>query len=212
MIMPSQTCPLCGHQAPYYRQFKTRTYYQCPHCQGTFLSREALLDQEREKARYDLHNNDPRDPHYRAFLMPLVEAVTRDFPPEAQGLDYGSGPFPSLSLLLGDQGYQVASYDPYYAKNPRLLEVAYDYIVACEVVEHFYRPIEDFKRLRALLKKGGRIYIKTALLDPSIDFDTWYYKNDATHVFFYKKETLAWVQEALGFSLLEFHKDYILLG
>ncbi|MFW6254556.1 MAG: hypothetical protein ACOC41_06480, partial [Chitinivibrionales bacterium] len=39
----------------------------------------------------------------------------------------------------------------------------------------------------------------TSLYSDDIDFGSWAYKNDYTHVFFYRKETLAWIRNHYGF-------------
>ncbi len=39
----------------------------------------------------------------------------------------------------------------------------------------------------------------TDLYNEAIDFDSWYYKNDPTHVFFYTKETFEWIREKYNF-------------
>jgi hypothetical protein len=40
----------------------------------------------------------------------------------------------------------------------------------------------------------------THLYDPSIEFNSWYYKNDPTHVFIYQKETIEWIKQRFNFS------------
>jgi len=40
----------------------------------------------------------------------------------------------------------------------------------------------------------------TYIYHSGIDFARWFYKNDATHVFLYQKDTLLWIAENLGFE------------
>ena len=42
-----------------------------------------------------------------------------------------------------------------------------------------------------------------------IDFGTWYYNNDPTHVFFYSLETLQWIKNEFGFSSLDVKKRLV---
>jgi hypothetical protein len=40
----------------------------------------------------------------------------------------------------------------------------------------------------------------TELYNEGIDFASWYYKNDPTHVFFYSQETFEWIKKEFCFS------------
>jgi len=156
-----------------------------------------------EKERYDQHNNDPADPGYRRFVSPLVERVKAAYGTGAAGLDYGAGSGPVISAMLKEAGYRPVLYDPFYWNEPNLLKDHYDFIVCCEVIEHFHRPFDEFKRLRSLLNPGGAIFCMTEVFSDTVDFLNWRYKNDPTHVFFYHQDSLAWIRDNLDFSSLE---------
>jgi 2-polyprenyl-3-methyl-5-hydroxy-6-metoxy-1,4-benzoquinol methylase len=81
-----------------------------------------------------------------------------------------------------------------------LLEAKYDFIVCCEVIEHFHNPRKEFLLLRKLLFPKGKLYCATNLYTNEIDFSQWYYKNDFTHTFFYATETIEWIKKKLSFS------------
>jgi len=98
------------------------------------------------------HNNDVNDSGYHKFVSPIVNAVLNDFLPEHKGLDFGAGTGPVISKLLTDRNYQIKQYDPYFFNLPELLQKKYDYIVCCEVIEHFYDPDKEFQLLKSLLK------------------------------------------------------------
>jgi 2-polyprenyl-3-methyl-5-hydroxy-6-metoxy-1,4-benzoquinol methylase len=70
----------------------------------------------------------------------------------------------------------------------------YDFIVCCEVIEHFYHPSQEFQNLFQTLRAKGKLICKTHLFEEGIDFDTWYYKNDPSHVFIYQAETMLWIK------------------
>ena len=93
----------------------------------------------------------------------------------------------------------MALWDPFFHSDTAVLESTYDFIVCCEVIEHFNTPDEAFKELYALLKPGGRLICKTDLL-PVTAFKDWYYVTDQTHVAFYSEESLRWIQKNVGFS------------
>ena len=107
-------CPLClGESVRQFAVIQNRTYWRCQACLLTFLSPEQRPDPDRERAEYELHRNRPDDAGYRAFLSRLTDCLASKLPPGATGLDYGCGPGPTLSLILAEQGFSMAVYDPY---------------------------------------------------------------------------------------------------
>lgn len=176
------------------------------------MAAAARLAPALEKARYETHNNDVEDPAYQRFAQPLVTAVCKYFTPQHAGLDFGSGHGPVTSKLLQDRGYNIQQYDPFFCIKPALLDNTYDYIVSCEVIEHFYQPLFEFKRLLRLLNRGGRLICKTHPYTRDLDFSRWYYKNDETHVFIYQAQTFEWIKENVGFSSLEINDRIIEFG
>jgi hypothetical protein len=148
---------------------------------------------EEERARYAEHNNDPDDPRYRAFLERLAGPLMERLPPGARGLDYGSGPGPTLSLILTGAGFPTVDWDPYFAPDRSVLTGVYDFVTCSETAEHFFRPQEEFRRLDALLAPGGWLGIMTGIFRADLDFQAWWYVRDPTHVAFYAPETLEWI-------------------
>ena len=202
-------CPLCDAKGRTLSEFDGRRYYSCPTCQAVYMDPEDYLSAADEKERYEEHNNDVHDPGYQKFVAPIVDAVLRDYGPEDIGLDYGCGTGPVITKLLRDAGYQINLYDPFFADYQKNLDLNYDYIVCCEVAEHFHYPAKEFRKLYSLMKPGRSLYVKTVLYSDDIDFDSWYYKNDPTHVFFYSEETLEWIRKHFGFFELHIEENHI---
>jgi SAM-dependent methyltransferase len=192
-------CPLCHGSA---QTFYKNSFYRCKNCTGIFRAREKRLTPKQEKERYDLHNNDVFDERYQQFVSPIVEAVKNNYEPKAHGLDFGCGPGPVISKLLTDNNYQISQYDPFYAPNEDLLQQKFDYIVCCEVIEHFRNPNQEFSTLVDLLKSDGHLYCMTDLYEDNKKFKNWGYKDDQTHLFFYTKQSLNWIKKNFGFSSL----------
>ncbi len=210
-VKANTLCPLCFQHGNYFYKDRFRTYYLCSNCAGIYIDKENLPDAVSEKARYDTHNNDVNDIRYQAFVQPIVQAVVRHFTLKSKGLDYGSGSGPVTSKLLGDQSFQIEQYDPFYAPFPELLEQTYDYIISCEVIEHFHAPGKEFRSLCGMLEPGGELILMTQLYRPDIDFRNWYYKNDPTHVFYYQEESFDFIRTEMGFSGLTIDKNLIIL-
>ncbi|MCF7954120.1 MAG: methyltransferase domain-containing protein [Spirochaetales bacterium] len=204
-------CPLCGSESETMFKNIRHHFYRCSVCGLIFRDPENRPNLQEEKSRYEEHNNDVNNKGYQRFVSPIVHAVLRDWMQEDLGLDFGAGTGPVISKLLKDAGYQIKQYDPFFHIFPELLEKSYHYIACCEVAEHFYQPYREFMLLKKLLKEGGRLYIMTYLYTPEIDFASWNYKDDQTHVCIYQKKSIEWIQEHLGFSDLRIENRLITL-
>jgi SAM-dependent methyltransferase len=200
MSTETEICPLCFTESEFFRRARERDYFRCPNCKGVFMSPKYFLSAEDEKARYETHNNDVDDPGYQNFVRPLVDAVIMDFPKRSHGLDFGAGTGPVLSNMLLEAGYEMTLYDPFFHPNDEALKKQYDFVVSCEVIEHFHHPAREFELLRRLLKPGGKLYCKTDPFTSEIDFEKWYYKNDPTHVFFYHDASCRYIKTQFHFS------------
>jgi SAM-dependent methyltransferase len=188
--MGDMKCPLCGSEEVYdFYQDKRRDYYQCRVCSLVFVPPAQFPSAEDEKKRYDLHRNSPADPGYRGFLSRLFIPLVQCLAPGSRGLDFGSGPAPTLSLLFREAGHSITLYDPFYEPVPAVLEGRYDFITATEVVEHLHDPKKELDRLWTCLKPGGRLGILTQFAVERDVFPQWYYKNDLTHVCFFSQAT-----------------------
>lgn len=98
-----------------------------------------------EKKVYDQHRSHPGDLGYRHFLNQLLEPLVQCLGAlPLCGLDCGSGPGPTLSLMLSDLGYQMSIYDPYYATNSPTANARFDFVTCTEAIEHFYTPWREW--------------------------------------------------------------------
>ena len=196
-------CTLCkGKTTDFFRK-EDRKYIRCQNCKAVLLHSSDYITANSEKERYLEHNNDVSDPRYQNFVGPITSRVLQDFANTSSGLDYGCGTGPVATTELQKHSYKINLYDPYFENHPAVLEETYDFIICCEVMEHFHRPFDEFKRLYELLNPGGKLYCKTSVFYDSVDFNRWYYKNDLTHVFFYSEESLEWIRRNVGFENLE---------
>lgn len=185
-------CPLChdNHCLPFAR-VDTRDYFRCQRCQLTFLDPEQLPDANTEREHYQLHENDPADTRYRAWLDRLAAPLGDRLANASEGLDFGCGPGPALALMLSERGHRMSVYDPVFANDRLALQRDYDFVTCTEVVEHFHQPGEMFALLATLIRPGGLLGIMTGLLHDGVDFHSWHYRRDPTHVCFYREQTFA---------------------
>ncbi len=192
---PKLVCPLCLSDS----QVLIDRYGQCSVCDLRFLNPEHRLPREAEKKRYEQHQNNFDDLRYRNFLNPLASAIKEHCVGSAEGLDYGAGPSPVLAQMLTLMDYDMSVYDPFFYADPKVLAKKYDFVSSSEAVEHFFYPDLEFQRLRNLLKPNGSLAIMTSLYSRNIDFESWYYRKDPTHVVFYSKLTFFWIARKYNF-------------
>lgn len=205
-------CPLCADETlRLFHQDKSRIYFRCQNCQLIFVPPPQHLDRNEELSEYQLHQNDPNDPGYRRFLSRLATPLQQHLSPASRGLDFGSGPGPTLSLMLSEHGHQVSLYDPFFAADTNVLTSSYDFITATEVVEHLRQPRLELDRLWSLLNPGGWFGIMTKLALDAEAFSRWHYKNDRTHIIFFSRDTFTWLARHWDAHLHFVDKDVILL-
>ncbi|RFN57758.1 class I SAM-dependent methyltransferase [Marixanthomonas ophiurae] len=203
--MPNRPiCPLCklNDNIKYYNG-KEGLFYRCNTCDLVYKASTHYPSQKNEKERYLTHNNDITDIGYQNFVSPIVNAVATDFSTNALGLDFGAGTGPVITKMLSDKGYSLTLYDTFFHPDREVLKLPYDYIVCCEVMEHFHNPDKEFLLLKSLLKPNGKLYCMTDLFSIKTNFENWHYKNDKTHVVFYSETTLKWIQQSFNFTDVE---------
>jgi SAM-dependent methyltransferase len=205
---------LCaGADVGAFHKDKRRDYFRCPTCGLVLVDPSQYLSAEQEKAEYDLHRNSPDDDGYRRFLSRLFTPMQARLATGGQGLDFGSGPGPTLSVMFEEAGYTMTNYDCFYARDAGVLDKQYDFITATEVLEHLHQPGKELERLWGILKPGGFLGIMTKLVLDREAFACWHYKNDATHVCFFSRSTFTWLAhhweaevEFIDNDVIIFHK------
>ncbi|MGB3311346.1 MAG: class I SAM-dependent methyltransferase [Nodosilinea sp.] len=213
-------CPLCASdQAQEIHRDRgakpsrsQRAYYRCRGCNLIFVLPDSFLSPQAEKAEYDLHQNHAQDLGYRRFLARLADPLLQRLAPQSQGLDFGSGPGPTLSVMLEETGHTVALYDQFYAHNAAVFDQAYDFITATEVIEHLRQPRQELDRLWRCLRPCGVLGLMTKLSRDDAAFARWHYKSDRTHICFFSRQTFEWLATRWQADLTILGQDVILLG
>lgn len=203
-------CPLCQSPSEIFLKKKIVHYFQCKNCELTFLDPQFFLTPEVEKERYSHHNNDLAIAGYRNFLTNALTPLFSYLKPGMIGLDYGSGPAPNAEILLSEMGHQCRSYDLHFTGNEALGQT-YDYLILCEVIEHFKNLSNDLKTALTHLKQGGLLYIHTAFLVNNEAFKDWYYHHDQTHVIFFKEKTFLSLSEIFDLELISISTNSVIL-
>lgn len=195
-------CLLCySKQTEHFCSADGYDYLNCKNCDLIYVSPGQRLDPDEEKSRYDLHENNPDDHRYRKFLSQLFDPLQDKLKQGSFGLDFGSGPGPTLSVMFEEEGHRMNIYDPFYAADPAVFELQYDFITTTETAEHLYHPRVEFDRLWNCLKPGGFLGIMTKIVPSHDQFPDWHYRKDDTHVTFYSEKTFQWMAEHYDASL-----------
>lgn len=205
-VKSSSACPLCLSQKiePFFLD-NIREYFRCQNCELIFVPEKYWLSFADEKDVYDLHENDPIDLGYRRFLSRLTTPLLERVGACKNGLDFGCGPGPTLSIMLEELGHQVALFDPVYYPTTSVLQQKYDFICSTEVVEHLHNPNDTFTLLFNMLEQKGSLAIMTKLVSSKSAFERWHYIRDMTHVCFYSEATFAHIAK-------RFNAEYEIIG
>jgi SAM-dependent methyltransferase len=196
-------CPLCFRKESFTDLTgpDKRIYRKCAHCQLIFSEDQYLPSLEVETDRYVRHNNGLHHPGYVRFLNQAIEPGLSYLKKGMEGLDFGCGPVPTLSVLVKEQGFACDDYDPIFF--PDLPDKKYDFIFATECFEHFFSPAAELEVLKNHLKPGGYLIVMT---EPWISIDVfhkWYYATDRTHVTFFHRKTFDYIALKYEFELIE---------
>ena len=194
-------CPLCSSKETKLLSIgENREYHRCDECDLAFVPSSFLVSKQEEKAKYDNHKNSPKDQGYCNFLDKLLLPMGEFLKEGDKGLDFGSGPGPTLCVLMASRGYDMDIYDIFYHDERKVFKKEYDFITSTEVIEHLYDPLFEIGRLWSCLKNGGVLGLMTAFRVD--EFDSWYYKRDLTHIRFFTPKTFKWLASHLGAKIL----------
>lgn len=212
-IVSENSCPLCESTGDHFYQDKRRqaAYYQCQQCALVWLDPKSHLSPSEEKKHYDTHENDPEDQGYRNFLSKLWDPLKEELRGGSTGLDYGSGPGPTLHLMAQADGFDCTHYDPFFHPDESVFNKQYDFITCSETAEHFHRPAAEFEKLTKLLRPEGWLAVMSSRIDKIDDFENWRYRLDHTHVCFYSKASFEWIAQRFEFSKVVFPSESVVL-
>ncbi len=183
-------CTVCkNNKIKFFFNIKKLDYWQCERCKATMLNPVQFISRNEEKKHYLKHNNEINDTGYRNFLANLIEPLKEKISINDIGLDYGCGYAPGLADILRKDGFNVELYDPIFFKNENIFFRKFNFITCSEVVEHFFKPYDEFHKIDSLLATNSWLAIMTSFMTEDRLFENWHYRRDPTHVVFYKKTT-----------------------
>ncbi|MDO9534430.1 MAG: class I SAM-dependent methyltransferase [Bacillota bacterium] len=210
--MKKNDCKICSGATVIIRDKKFQIdYYLCSDCEFIFMDEAAIVPPEQEVARYKEHNNSMENEGYVNMFKEFMKVAVDPYAERIKtALDFGCGPSPVLATLLQQKGFQVDTYDPYFAPEKTYETKCYDLITATEVFEHLQDPLQTAKLLKKHLNSGGILAIMT-LFHPgdAASFSSWWYRRDSTHISFFRPRTFTVLAERLGLKVLTFDRKNV---
>ena len=164
-------------------------YWECSFCKAKLLDPKNYISYNEEKKHYLKHNNILSDEGYRNFLLCLIRPLKDKISLNDFGLDYGCGYAPALADILKKDGFNIDIYDPFFFPDQNIFLKKFKFITCSEVVEHLFKPYEEFMKIDKLMDYNAWFGVMTSFMTEDNLFKNWHYRRDPTHVVFYKKRT-----------------------
>lgn len=208
--MNNKTCPLCkSNKTLTFSKDRKREYSRCEICSTIFVLPSYYISVEDEVKRYSKHTNSINDDNYIKFLSRITAPIKERVDKNNIGLDFGCGPGPILKSILKE--YQILEFDPNFRNDINIYSKKWDYIISTEVIEHLKNPYEVITKIWDTIISKGYLFLMTQLYSNEIEFKSWYYKGDPTHIVFFTKESFIWLGKKLNATVEFIDKDIIIL-
>ncbi|WP_373073400.1 class I SAM-dependent methyltransferase [Sulfurimonas sp.] len=180
-------------------------FFHCQKCEFIFKNSLDFVSDEDELKQYNNHNNTMDSPGYVEMFEKFMSNTFEEHIDDVQtALEFGSGPGPVLSELLKRRGLKVDIYDKYFSPNKVYEGKKYDLITSTEVIEHIENPLEIFEFFSEHVKSGGYLALMTQFhTNVPEEFKKWWYKNDPTHICFFRPRTFEVLAQKSGFKILK---------
>ncbi|WP_144211689.1 methyltransferase domain-containing protein [Shewanella donghaensis] len=204
-------CPLCSQTAEFFIQDKKRAFYSCSQCSLVFANPQSHLMPAAQLQRYGRANKAAKQKQLVQFIEPLLSQISAQQSGSLVGLNFGRV-MDRVSLdKIELAGHHLYQYDPFAKTDQQLFKQQYDFICCYRVLEHFQQPAKEWQLLSKLLKPDGWLAINTSLLTDLNNFSKWHFKNNPTHVSFYRQQTFEYLAQHSEFKLLFAAKELVLM-
>lgn len=189
-----------------------KKYLKCGQCKLVFKHPDTFLDIDEEIKRYSTHENSIESQGYVKYLSSILAPLVEVLPKNSEGLDFGCGPGPTLSVMLTNNGLICDHYDPAFFPSDEKLQKKYDFVTSTEVFEHFHNPKKEIEKIWSLIKDNGYLGVMTVFYPVNEDdFQMWWYKNDPTHVCFYNEEVFNFLAQKLDAKVTYYDNKTLIL-
>ncbi|MDZ7838837.1 MAG: class I SAM-dependent methyltransferase [Actinomycetota bacterium] len=179
-------------------------YYFCSQCEFIFKDEASNISSQEELERYNLHNNSYDDAAYVEYFKKFINNAVLDYSNGKNGLDFGSGPYPVLAIILEKEyGFKMDIYDLFYSPYRIYEGKKYNLITATEVVEHLQDPLNYFYLFKQCLDSDGLLAVMTLFHSgDKQQFLDWHYTRDDSHRSFYNLNTMKNIAKRVGLKVI----------
>jgi len=209
----TKQCKICNSKTSSFRVIKSnKLYHKCINCDFIWLDDNFIVSNQIEMERYNLHENTIENTGYVNFFKNFINFAVTPYKEQVKTiLDYGCGTEPVLAELLKNEGYKVNYYDLYFHKN-EYKNKNYDMVLSTEVIEHTKSPLKIIKDLLSVITNDGILAIMTLFTPPKEqDFNTWWYKDDITHISFFTENTFKIICSLLECKIISSNNKNIIV-
>ena len=199
-------CKLCNNPVITIMDLRNNwEFFHCRECEFIFKNPSNFVSKENELKQYNHHNNTMDSPGYVEMFENFIDATFGTNIDKIKNvLEFGSGPGPVLSELLKAKNLNVDLYDKYFSPQKVYEGKRYDLITSTEVIEHIEDITEIFEFFSSHIKSGGYLALMTQFhTNDTEDFKKWWYKNDPTHICFFRPHTFEVLAKMSGFEVLK---------
>jgi len=179
-------------------------FFHCTECEFILKNPTCYVDETNELKQYQHHNNTIESLGYVNKFEKFINATFQPHLAKIKTvLEFGSGPGPVFSELLKQRDLDVDIYDKFFSPKKVYENKQYNLITSTEVIEHIENPLEVFELFSKHIKKGGYLALMTQFhKNEQVNFKKWWYKNDPTHICFFRPKTFEVLAEKNGFVVL----------
>ena len=180
-------------------------FFHCKRCEFIFKNPANYVDENDELKQYKNHNNTMESRGYVEMFEKFMDATFKPYIKEIKTvLEFGSGPGPVFSELLKREDLKVDIYDKFFSPQKIYTGKKYDLITSTEVIEHIDNPLEIFNFFALHIKKDAYLALMTQFhTNDAEEFKKWWYKNDPTHICFFKPHTFEVLASMSGFKVIK---------
>ena len=180
-------------------------FFHCKKCEFIFKNPTDYVNAIDELKQYKNHNNSMESSGYVKMLKEFINITfERHLKSIDNVLEFGSGPGPVLAELLKEKGLSVDIYDKYFSAKEVYRDKEYDLITSTEVIEHIDNPVKIFNFFKSHIKRSAYLALMTQFhTNDAKEFKKWWYKNDPTHICFFRPKTFEVLASMSGFIVLK---------